>query len=112
MVSAYCRHTAAMVASGNREIPMSQTIYLEPSQVPATLRAGYNGKAFRAEICETVTIPADAGLWDSGSRETYSMLRIADGASVPFPGQQSAPWAAGRADRTVTLQPGFAVVMR
>ncbi len=87
-----------------------QTIHLESNQVPATLRAGYNGKHFKARVCETVTVPADAGLWSGGSRETYKAVELATGREVPAANHSSAPWNAGRQDRTITLQPGMAVV--
>ncbi len=41
------------------------TIYLTPDQVPSHLRAGYAGKKLAARVCESMTIPMDAGL--SGS---------------------------------------------
>ena len=86
------------------------TIYLEPAQVPAHLRAGYAGKMFKAHVCETVTIYSDAGLWDGGSRETYRTVRLADGAEMPASDNISAPWDGRRRDRTIPLQPGLAVV--
>lgn len=89
---------------------MQTTIHLEPKQVPETLRRGYNGTKFRAEITESVTIPADAGLWDSGSRDTYSAVRLADGAAVDFPGQQDSPFDGTRRDRKVTLESGIVIV--
>lgn len=84
-------------------------IYLDARDVPAQFRVGYSGTKFQVIVCESVTIPADAGLWAGGSRDTFSAMRVADGAAIPFPGQQSAPWDASRTDRKVPLQPGFAV---
>ena len=46
-----------------------QTIHLEPSQVPAALRGAYDGRKFKAVVCESVEIPVTAGLWDGGSRD-------------------------------------------
>lgn len=89
---------------------MTQTIYLEPEKVPAQLRAGYTGKKFAVRVTETAFIPADAGLWDHGSRDLYRVVRLADGATVTMPGQTSAPWDATRRDQTVTLTPGLCVV--
>lgn len=86
------------------------TIHLEPSQVPATIRGRYTGKSFQVQVTEQVTIPAESGLWDGGSRETYSAVRIADGAAVPVSDNSSAPWDASRRDNVVTLKPGIAVV--
>lgn len=88
-----------------------RTIHLEPNQVPQHLKGGYTGRKFQAEVCESIHIPITAGLWDGGSRDVYRAIRLSDGATVPMPGQDTAPWDARRADRTVPLQPGFAIVM-
>lgn len=86
------------------------TIYLEPAQVPAHLKSGYTGKTFRAQICETVTIPAQSGTWSGGSRETYQAIDLATGKSIAASDNTSAPWDNIRADRTVALRSGFAIV--
>jgi hypothetical protein len=91
---------------------MTDRIYLEARQVPVQLRGGYAGGKFAVVVGESMTVPADAGLWDSGSRDTFTACRIADGATVPFPGQASAPWDNSRADRRVPLAPGFCVIER
>lgn len=85
-------------------------IHLEKSQVPGRLRGGYSGGKFKVRVVESVTIPADAGLWSGGSRETYRIVRLVDGAAVAGSDDMSAPWNRSRDDRAVTLQPGFAVV--
>lgn len=85
-------------------------IYLEKKQVPAHLLAGYTGSKLKAEPCESVSIPFDAGLWDSGSRSHYSAIELATGREIAIPGQSSAPWDETRRERKVTLQPGFAIV--
>lgn len=89
------------------------TVHLDPAQVPAHLQrvAGYSGRTFKARICEQMTIPASAGLWDGGSRETYHAIRLADGATVPAADHAAAPWD-DRRDNRVNLAPGFAVVER
>lgn len=91
---------------------MSDPTYLEPEKVPAHLRGihGYSGRKFKAEARETVTIPIDAGLWSGGSRDHYSLVRLADGRAASDPTAQTAPWSAERSERVVTLIPGFAVV--
>lgn len=89
---------------------MSQSIYLEPSKVPAQLRGGYSGKKFAVRVCESMTIPADAGLWSGGSRDLYNVVRFADGAQVRMPGQAGSPWDGSRRDQTVTLTPDLCVV--
>lgn len=85
-------------------------IHLEPNMIPATLRGGYQGKKFKAVATETVTVPADAGLWSGGSCERYHGVNVNTGAAMAFPGQNSSPWNGSRRDVTVTLEPGFAVV--
>jgi hypothetical protein len=85
-------------------------IYLAAKQVPASLRETYPGKKFKACVCERVTIPADEGLWGGGSRDVFTMVRIADGVQVPFPGHDAAPWVSARREQMITLQPGIAVV--
>lgn len=84
--------------------------YLEKSQVPAHLRVGYAGNKFRAKACETVSIPADAGLWSGGSRSTFHAIELATGRALPLPGHELAPWNVARAERCVPLRPGFAIV--
>ena len=87
-----------------------QTIYLEPNQVPAHLKRGYTGKTFRAEVTERVTVPSYAGLWSSGSRDTYEAIELATGRAVPASDNMSAPWDKTRADRQIELKSGLAVV--
>ena len=86
-----------------------QTIHLEPSQVPAALRGAYDGRKFSAEVCESVVIPATAGLWDGGSRGFYKLVQLSDGQVIEFPGQDAAPWDP-RNKRRVQIKPGYAVV--
>lgn len=88
---------------------MFTPIYLEPKQVPASLRGSYSGKSFKAIVTETMTVPSTAGLWDGGSRDHYSAVRLADGAQVAMPGQNEAPWG-NRQDVKVTLVSGIAIV--
>jgi hypothetical protein len=86
-----------------------QTIHLEANQVPATLRAAYDGRKFSAEITESVVIPATAGLWDGGSREYYKLVQLSDGHVIPFPGQNAAPWDP-RQENEIRIKPGYVVV--
>lgn len=86
------------------------TIHLDPNMVPATMRGSYNGKKFKAEVCTEMTIPADAGLWDGGSRDQYRAINLETGVDALAPGQNRAPWDRGREDRRIALAPGFAVV--
>jgi hypothetical protein len=88
---------------------MTQTIYLEPNMVPAQLRGSYSGKTFKAKVCETVTIPASAGLWEGGSRDTYKAIDFETGNEV-LVSSDAAPWDRSRAENTVTLSPRFCVV--
>jgi hypothetical protein len=85
------------------------TVYLDPKQVPANLKRNYTGQKFQARIVESVTIPSHAGLWDGGSRDTYTLIDLATGYEAVASDNVSAPWDA-RADRKIVLRPGFAVV--
>jgi len=85
------------------------TIHLEANQVPATLKGAYDGRMFKAHVCEQVTIPSTAGLWDGGSREYYKLIRLADGQATPFPNQSEAPWGA-RKEILFNITPDFVVV--
>jgi hypothetical protein len=85
-------------------------MYLEKNQVPDHLRRGYSGTRFKAEPVESVTIPAQAGVWDHGTRDVYSAIELNTGRSVPMPNQSSAPWDKDRQDRKIELKQGFAVV--
>jgi len=87
-------------------------IYLDPRDVPQHLKSGYSGRKFQACVTETLTIRADAGLWSGGSRDVYSVIRLADGAAIEAVAHGLAPWDAARGDVPVTLRPGFAVVCR
>ena len=86
------------------------TIYLEPNQVPSTLKGNYCGKKFKAVITETITIPRNAGIWGGGSRDTFSFIEIATGRSIPAPGQSTAPWDSSRREWNMPLPEGVAMV--
>lgn len=90
-----------------------QTIHLEPKQVPPTLRGSYDGRKFKAQVVEAMTVPADAGLWSGGSRKHYSLVELNSGVKHTIPGQDLNPWQYGdgaRQERRIPLKPGFAVV--
>lgn len=88
---------------------MFTPIHLEPKLVPSALRGAYAGKKFKAYVTESVTIPASAGLWEGGSRDTYRLADIATGETVPASDNASAPWDP-RKDRTIALKPGYVVI--
>lgn len=87
-----------------------QTIHLEPNMVPPALRGSYSGKSFKARICEKVTIPSTAGLWEGGSRDTYRIIELETGRTVEPINHNAAPWNSARHDVEVTLKPGIAIV--
>jgi len=90
-----------------------QTIYLDPKQVPAQLRGSYNGKKFKAIVCEQITIPGEAGLWSGGSRDSYYAISLdgdGNGKMVQASDNFSAPWSRDRQDRTHQMRPGMAIV--
>lgn len=75
-----------------------QTIHLTPDQVPAAVRGDYTGRKFKAEVRESVTVPADAGQWSGGSRDRFHIVRLADG------------YACGIQPGAYNLNQGFAIV--
>ena len=85
------------------------TIYLDPALVPSSLRGSYSGKKFKAVVCETMTIPACAGLWEGGSRDVYTAIDPSSGRKVRV-SSDAAPWDRSRGDNKVTLSPEFLVV--
>jgi hypothetical protein len=88
----------------------TQTIYLEPSQIPAAIRSGYTGKRFRAIVCESVFIPSHAGLWDGGSRTTFEAIHLSSGETRAASDNMSAPWDNARKDQRIALRDGFAII--
>lgn len=86
------------------------TIHLEPNQIPSQLKGSYTGKKFKARVCETMTIPSDAGLWSGGTRYTYQVIRLSDGAAINPVEHNASPWNPSRKDVEVRLEPGIAVV--
>jgi hypothetical protein len=88
---------------------MQTAIHLEPSQVPTVLRGSYAGYKYKVLVCESVTIPATAGLWDSGSRDSYQGVELATGKRYPLSMESEAPWGTRR-EIEVKLDNGKAVV--
>jgi hypothetical protein len=88
---------------------MQTAIHLEPSQVPTVLRGSYAGYKYKVLVCESVTIPATAGLWNSGSRDSYQGVELATGKRYPLTMESEAPWGTRR-DIEVQLDNGKAVV--
>jgi len=89
---------------------MNKVIHLEPNKVPVTLRGSYTGKMFKAEVCESMTIPSDAGLWFEGTRHTFKYIRLEDGKELDAVNHNASPWNKSRQDVKVDLKPGYAVV--
>ena len=88
---------------------MHTEINLEPSQVPPQIVATFGRRKYRVRVAESVTVPADAGLWSDGSGEVYHAVMLANGAAPRLPGQASSPWSGARKDTRVDLRPGFAI---
>lgn len=86
------------------------TRHLDRNDVPAQLRQGYDGRKFVAQITGAVTIPATAGLWDGGSRDTYSAVQLATGATVAMP--DADPFNGAQRDRRIDIPAGVAIVRR
>jgi hypothetical protein len=88
---------------------VNKPIYLTKDQVPTHLRGGYSGNKFSVQVCEEMTIPSTAGLWDGGSRDTFEVLRLADGKAIEPLARGLAPWDGARQSVSVTLEPGICV---
>lgn len=86
------------------------TIHLEGRDIPAFLRGGYSGNKFQVRVCETVTIPADAGLWSGGSRSQYVGVDMVSYTRYPLSYDNTSPWNEARKEHTVKLEPGKAIV--
>jgi len=93
-----------------QEVKASGEIYLEKEQVPPQLRGSYTGSKFKVKVTDSMSIPIDAGLWSSGSKDTYLIIRLADGKAISPPGQSSSPFSGTRQEVPVKLEPGIAVV--
>ena len=96
------------------------THHLEKSDVPATLRAGYNGRKFKVRICDDGQVSLQGDYWDGGSRNSYKLVQLTTGAEVnDVAGTLLAasdlkypPQFGGRpeSERTVTIPEGWCVV--
>ena len=104
----YCAETTFTFAL-NTLIGVRQML-LDSRTVPSHLLAGYRGKSVTVEVCDTVSIPADAGTWSGGSRELYTAVRLCDGERQSITDTFSPPWDASRRNQLVTLKPGFAIL--
>lgn len=87
------------------------TVHLDPSAIPAHLRGSYTGRKFTAEACETVNVPATAGLWDGGTRDLYQALELSTGKAVDLIDRNASPWSEARGmwPATVSLKPGYCI---
>lgn len=54
---------------------------------------GYNGRKVVANVTDTVTMHGT--MWDSGNRRTYTLLRLADMATIPVPQESYGERSAG-----------------
>jgi hypothetical protein len=89
---------------------MTTTRHLDRKDVPAHLRGDYAGQKFAAQLCERVTIPATAGLWDGGSRDVFGAVELATGNTRRLP--DADPFNGAQRDARVTIPPGIAIVRR
>lgn len=84
------------------------TIHLDRNMVPAELRGSYTGNSFKAVVTETVTIPAGAGMWQDGSRDTWFLVNLTTGARMSA--DDHAAFRTGGQEKTAKLEPDVAVV--
>lgn len=87
-----------------------KTIYLTIDQVPASLRHGYNGKKFAAQVCDSVSLTNT--WWDGGSRNSYSAYSLETGQFVSNIAPASAPSAFGNDynGAQFDIKPGIVVI--
>jgi hypothetical protein len=85
---------------------------LTRSQVRPNLRGDYLGRKFSVEVVEKFLLPFGAGLSSGGSRETFELVRIQDGAAAAYPIESASPFDSGRRDRMVEIPLGFALRIR
>jgi hypothetical protein len=92
---------------------MREAIILELEQVPPQLRGvdGYMGRHYAVTARESFTVPADAGLWEGGSRDTYLLVELATGRTIHAVAHEAAPWAKDRKSITTNIPPGAALVL-
>lgn len=82
------------------------TIHLEADQVPAVLRAGYDGRKFKVRIAETVTLQNT--YWSGGTRSTYELVEIATGRTIQPAGSADPPAFGGTLEgRYVDIPRGY-----
>jgi hypothetical protein len=86
------------------------TIYLEAKDVPAVIRGSYKGSKFQAVVTESVSIPADAGLYSGGSRNAYQAIDLNTGEIAGLSFAASSPWDRDRHNAEVKLSPGKVIV--
>lgn len=92
---------------------MNKTIHLEPQQVADFLKelSGYSGKKFKAVITTSVFIPATAGLWDGGSRDTYFLIHLGTRRRHDvFQFQHESPWAHERTSVDLPIMENCVIV--
>lgn len=87
-----------------------ETIYLDPSEVPAVLRracGGYTGRKFKAVAATEVRFSDNA--WSGGTKSDYLGLDLATGETFAPPRNDYGTPFTGR-EPTVQLEPGKAIV--
>ncbi len=84
------------------------TIYLEKSQVPATLRKNYFGRKFRVNITKSLTLRNT--YWSGGTRSTFSTLSLLSGKTSANLTATSSPLDKCADGETISIRPGLAIV--
>lgn len=91
--------------------------YLEREQIPAHFLRGfnYNGRKFKVQASGKVTIHDT--IWGGGTRSTWHMLRLADGALAPLDQSKRDPkpgdpfgWIPNVDGQSFDIPEGYAVV--
>lgn len=90
---------------------MTTTLAVSPTD--STIRmiskaVGYTGRKINMKAKETVTISGTA--WDGGSRDTYFVLRLSNGDTLPVPRMNPSAFGGPAEDPVINLQDDVCVV--
>lgn len=87
---------------------MTQTIHLDPKQVPARLLGTYTGRKLKARVADSVTLMDTS--WSGGTRSTYLAVELATGRAASLPGNPDPVQFGGNQEgKSIDLKPGFMI---
>lgn len=89
---------------------MRKEIHLRPSDVPSHLLAGYKGRRLKLCITEDISINSHDAYWSGGSRTTWYVQRLSDGAKLPLLDTTHHPMRVRVEDKRMEIKPGYIIV--